>query len=101
MDNGKESRDQTVVISGDRIWEVRDSTKVKPAAGAKVVDGTGKYLIPGLWDMHVHLEFGDWFPDAKYVSLPLFIANGVTSVRDMAANSTLFKVGASRLRPDA
>jgi imidazolonepropionase-like amidohydrolase len=36
--------------------------------------------------MHVHLAFGDWFPDAKNISLPLFIANGVTSVRDMGSD---------------
>ena len=75
-DSGKESRDQTVVISGDRISEVKDSKEVKPAAGAKVVDGMGKYLIPGLWDMHVHI----WDFESTY---PLDIANGVTGVRDM------------------
>jgi imidazolonepropionase-like amidohydrolase len=47
------------------------------------VDGSGKFLIPGLWDMHVHMVFGDWFPRGKEVTLPLFIANGVTGVRDM------------------
>jgi imidazolonepropionase-like amidohydrolase len=47
------------------------------------VDGTGKFLIPGLWDMHVHMVFGDWFPRGKEVTLPLFIANGITGVRDM------------------
>lgn len=75
-ETGKESRDQTAVISGDRISEVKDSKEVKPAAGAKVVDGTGKYLIPGLWDMHVHT----WDYESTY---PLYIANGVTGVRDM------------------
>jgi len=53
-ESGKESPDQTAVISGDRISEVKASKGVKPAADATVVDGTGKYLIPGLWDMHVH-----------------------------------------------
>jgi imidazolonepropionase-like amidohydrolase len=47
------------------------------------VDGRGKFLIPGLWDMHVHMVFGDWFPRGKEITLPLFIANGITSVRDM------------------
>lgn len=47
------------------------------------VDGTGKFLIPGLWDMHVHSVFGDWFPRGKEISLPLFVANGITGVRDM------------------
>ena len=51
---GKELRDETVLISGDRISAVEDSIRLRPEAGAKIVDGRGKYLIPGLWDMHVH-----------------------------------------------
>jgi len=74
--SGRESRDQTVVISGERISEVKDSKCVNPPAGAKVVDAAGKYLIPGLWDMHVH---GTRFDS----TLPLYIANGVTGVREM------------------
>lgn len=74
--SGRESRDQTLVISGDRISEVKDSNGVKPPAGAKVADATGKCLIPGLWDMHVH---GTAFDS----TLPLYIANGVTGVREM------------------
>jgi hypothetical protein len=75
-ETGKESGDQTVAIAGDRISDVEDSNKVKLGAGAKVVDGTGKYLIAGLWDMHVHT----WHHESTY---PLYIANGVTGVRDM------------------
>ena len=76
-ETGKESQDQTVVISGARISEVKDSKQLTPAEGAMVVDGTGKYLIPGLWDMHVHRT--------EYVSsYAMYIANGVTGVREMA-----------------
>jgi imidazolonepropionase-like amidohydrolase len=46
-ETGKEIQDHTVVLSGDRISEVRDSKGVKAPAGAKVVDGSGRYLIPG------------------------------------------------------
>jgi imidazolonepropionase-like amidohydrolase len=46
-ETGKEAPDRTVIISGDRISEVRNSKDVKPASGAKVVDGKGKYLISG------------------------------------------------------
>ena len=49
------------------------------------MNAKGGYLIPGLWDMHVHLAFGDWFPNAEQISLPLFIANGITGVRDMGS----------------
>ena len=75
-ETGKEEPDRTVVISGDRISEVGDSKGVKVPPAAKVLDGTGKYLIPGLWDMHVHT----WDYDSTF---PLYIANGVTGVCDM------------------
>jgi imidazolonepropionase-like amidohydrolase len=67
--------DRTVVIRGDRISEIGPSASLRPLQDAQVVDGTGKFLIPGLWDMHVHWYNRDF--------LPLFIANGVTGVRIM------------------
>ena len=45
----------TVIVAGDRIEAVGPSDQLSPPSGARVVDGTGQYLIPGLWDMHVHL----------------------------------------------
>jgi len=77
--------DQTVVIEGNVIRSVGSSASTKPPQNARSIDCTGLFLIPGLWDMHVHLEFGNWFPHAKEISLPLFIANGVTGVRDMGS----------------
>ena len=65
----------TVVITGDRITAVGKPGEAGVQEGARVVDGKGKYLIPGLWDMHVH-TVGPSF-------LPLYLANGVTGVRDM------------------
>jgi imidazolonepropionase-like amidohydrolase len=78
--------DQDVVIIGDHITAVSDATKFQPSKNARVIDGTGKFLIPGLWDMHVHSAFGDWFPGGRDIILPLFIANGVTGVRDMGGD---------------
>lgn len=64
-----------VAINGERITGIM-SANINPASdGTIVIDGTGMYLIPGLWDMHVH-----WNLEAY---LPLFIANGVTGVREM------------------
>ncbi|HLK05332.1 MAG TPA: amidohydrolase family protein [Candidatus Acidoferrum sp.] len=77
--------DQIVVIDGDRIRFVGPNNAPIPISVPSSIDCTGLYLIPGLWDMHVHLEFGDWFPHSKEISLPLFIANGVTGVRDMGS----------------
>jgi imidazolonepropionase-like amidohydrolase len=78
--------DQAVVIVGDRITAVFDAAKFQPAKNARVIEGKGQYLIPGLWDMHVHSAFGDWFPGGRDIILPLFIANGVTGVRDMGGD---------------
>jgi imidazolonepropionase-like amidohydrolase len=75
-----------VVIESNRIARIVETRKAKIPAGARVVDATGKFLIPGLWDMHVHIVFGDWIPGGKEVSLPLFVANGVTGVRDMGGD---------------
>ena len=75
---------RTVVVQDGKIADVRsvaDGIGGKPSAVQ--IDGRGKFLIPGLWDMHVHMVFGDWFPHGKEIALPLFIANGITGVRDM------------------
>ena len=78
--------EQTVIIDRGRIVSVgsRKDTRY-PRNAPVIINGKGLYLIPGLWDMHVHLVFGDWFPLAQEISLPLFVANGVTGVRDMGS----------------
>jgi imidazolonepropionase-like amidohydrolase len=63
-----------------------DPKGTAPAADARSIDCSGLFVIPGLWDMHVHLVFGDWFPKGRKISLPLFVANGVTGVRDMGSD---------------
>jgi uncharacterized protein (TIGR02246 family) len=69
--------DQTVLISGNRIVAVGPTDEVSIAPGTEVIEGAGGYVIPGLWDMHVHsVGAGDWH-------FPLFLAHGVTGVRDM------------------
>ena len=70
----------TVLIKGDRISELGEPGKVSIPSGAQTVDGTGKYLLPGLWDMHMHLSMVSDF------AFPLLIANGVTGVRDMGGD---------------
>ena len=75
--------DQNVLISGNQITSVAPAGTTTIANKARIIDARGQYLIPGLWDMHVHSAFGDWFPGGREVILPLFIANGVTGVRDM------------------
>lgn len=72
----------TVVIVGDRITEIGKSGSVRVPKDARVTDATGKFLIPGLWDMHAHLSGMD-------TSLQLCIANGVTGARDMGGDLDL------------
>ena len=69
---------RTVVVEGSRIAAVAMPADLRLGEGVERIDGGGGYLIPGLWDMHVH-EFSAFFAPA----LPLYIANGVTGVRDM------------------
>jgi imidazolonepropionase-like amidohydrolase len=76
---------RTVIVRNGKIDEIHYSTDVKGKPPGVQVNGTGKFLIPGLWDMHVHMVFGDWFPHGKEITLPLFIANGITGVRDMGS----------------
>jgi imidazolonepropionase-like amidohydrolase len=70
--------DQTVLVDQGRIRAIGTADEVTVPAEARVVDGSGKYLIPGLWDMHVHC--------GEETSLALFVANGVTGVRVMWGN---------------
>jgi imidazolonepropionase-like amidohydrolase len=73
--------DRTVIIRGTRIVAEGPSASIRVPAGARIIDGRGKFLSPGLWDMHVHTAM----PGGRDV-LKLYIANGVTGVRDMAGD---------------
>jgi imidazolonepropionase-like amidohydrolase len=77
-------RDATVVVRDGRIAEVGATRNVKVPSGARRVDGRGKYLIPGLADMHTHLYSDGEIPDSvgKY-ELGVMVANGVTATRLM------------------
>lgn len=83
MDRERTIANQTVVVRDGRIAEVGPSDKVKAPKGAVVVDGKGKYLMPGLAEMHGHLPHPSQGPEAEALFLRLFVANGVTTVRGM------------------
>ena len=78
--------DMTVIIVGQRIATIEKSATAKIPANAQVIEARGKYLIPGLWDMHVHEIFGDWLPEDEKIAPLLFVANGITGVRDMGGD---------------
>jgi imidazolonepropionase-like amidohydrolase len=88
---GEPLADMSVVVDGKRIVEVAHGVEFHPARDTTVIDAHGKYLIPGLWDMHVHTVFGDWVPPNEKVTLPLFVANGITGVRDMGGDLEVLK----------
>lgn len=76
---GSPLTDATVVVRSNRIASIRSGDSAGTPADARVVDGRGKYLIPGLWDMHVHAAW----PNIADPVAELYVANGVTGVRDM------------------
>ena len=82
---GSARADMTVVIGGNHIVELGDSDAVVLQKDVPVVDGRGKFLLPGLWDMHVHLFNNIDPPGTNYshYMFPLLGANGVVGVRDM------------------
>jgi imidazolonepropionase-like amidohydrolase len=82
----------TVLVRDGRIASIGGSETASVPPDAQVVDASGKYLIPGLWDAHVHLSFAG--PEI----LPLFVAHGVTTVRD--AGSRFDSTRAMRVRID-
>ncbi len=86
VSSGALERDMYVVVTGERIEQVGTKHHVKIPKDGKVIDATGKFMIPGLWDMHVHAFFDDRAELGRDVTLPLFIANGITGVRDMGSN---------------
>jgi imidazolonepropionase-like amidohydrolase len=69
---------QTVVVANGRIQQIGNAFAVQPPRGAQIVDARGKFLIPAFWDMHTHV-----FAVSPLLDLPLYVAYGVTNVRDM------------------
>src|SRR5262244_3516192 len=94
--------DMTVIISGGYITGLGPAVKVKVPADARVIDASKKFLIPGLWDMHIHLDDGELYPSHpshadKEAVFPLLIANGITGVRDMGGGLEQIKQWRTRI----
>lgn len=77
VETGTLDTHRNVYIRGEKIVSIAPATRFAP--GAHAISGAGKFLIPGLWDMHVHL----WDQDPQFGA---YLANGVTGVRDMGSN---------------
>jgi hypothetical protein len=81
VENGGVRTDQTVLIRGGRIAWTGPAAQARVPSGARVVDATGRYAIPGLWDMHVHTS-----REGRALHFwPQFLAYGVTGVREMGS----------------
>lgn len=84
MDRERILANQTVVVRGGTIVEIGDTAKIQIPKDATRIDAQGKYLIPGLVDMHTHLMSDDNFPDELAPDeLRIMVANGVTTCRFM------------------
>jgi imidazolonepropionase-like amidohydrolase len=93
---GRHLADRTVIVSGNRIAAMGPSTQLTTAR-MRVIDGNDRFLIPGLWEMHAH-ALQHYGVDYAYgmEALQLFVANGVTGVRD--AGSSMDQIIAGRKR---
>jgi hypothetical protein len=78
--HGLVAQHTTILIRGERIAASGPTASTRIPPGSRVISAAGKFVIPGLWDMHVHVGAieEDWFP--------LYLANGVTGLREMAAS---------------
>lgn len=96
---------QTVVVTGDRITAVGPKNEIKVGAGATVIDGSGKFLIPGLWDMHIHNVNDVWKPvpwdfhtpdpeeaDQREIYMPIYLAFGITGTRELSGGRRSVKL---------
>ncbi|TGE17549.1 amidohydrolase family protein [Hymenobacter elongatus] len=87
VQSGRIRPDHTLAISGGIIRRIEPgSTRIY--AAKKTLDGKARYVIPGLWDMHMHFRGGDSLTQAAKNTLPLFLAHGVTTVRDAGGDLT-------------
>jgi Amidohydrolase family len=83
--------DSTVIISDGRISAIGPANQVAIPRRARVVDASGKFLIPGLADMHIHLTGAGEPIGSREFIIPLLIANGITTVRDMGGKVEYLK----------
>ncbi|HEX8645201.1 MAG TPA: amidohydrolase family protein [Allosphingosinicella sp.] len=90
---GGHRADRAILIRGGRIVEI--GARIRVPRGARRIDGTGKFAIPGLWDMHAHHQ------TAGESSLPLHLANGVTGTRDMGGDAAFIFPLRERIRSGA
>lgn len=71
----------SVLVRGERVVRIAPDTQLRPGADAEIIDAQGRFLMPGLWDVHAHFDGVDGMLD---------IANGITSARDLGNDTDVF-----------
>ena len=89
VESGEEIPGQMIAISGDTIQAVLDMEDSDRFSASKTIDAENRYVMPGLWDMHVHFRGGDTLVAENRNLLPLFLAHGVTTVRDAGGDISI------------
>jgi imidazolonepropionase-like amidohydrolase len=79
MTGAAPSTGQTVIVRDGRIAQIGPTAQIREPSAARVIDGAGKFLIPGLFDMHVHTS------KTRASALGLYVVHGVTTVRDQGS----------------
>lgn len=88
---GSVQTNHTVVIKEGRIVAVARHGLIEESHHTQIINASGKYLIPGLWDMHVHSAAGTGAAWDERIIYPMYVANGVTGIRDMGGDLNLLK----------
>ena len=86
--NSKIIPHQLIAILGNTIGAVDETSKVNHYNADRYIDAQNHYILPGLWDMHIHFRGGDSLIEANKKLLPLFLAYGVTTVRECGGDIT-------------
>ncbi|MHA6280947.1 amidohydrolase family protein [Salinimicrobium sp. CAU 1759] len=89
VESGEDIPGQMIAISGDTIQAVLDMESSDRFSASKTIDVENQYVMPGLWDMHVHFRGGDSLVAENRNLLPLFLAHGVTTVRDAGGDISI------------
>lgn len=98
VDSGRVLPDQLIAIKDGRFTAViHDPGRWQPENDVRVIDGTGLYAMPGLWDMHVHVC---WSDTNATLLLPALLEHGITAVRDMGGDLRIANAFKHRVRTD-
>lgn len=84
--DGQRLAHRDIALDGGRIVAITESAAGNGPKARTTVDGRGKFAIPGLWDMHVHFGGGEKLIEENRALLPLYVAHGITAVRDAAGD---------------